>query len=140
MHVEIMEPEVAQANWHWIGPSLAPAIRQHPGATIEDARQQIMTGEMLVLRVTGGCDVIVCLTKCDGDTGMALFVNYVAGTIEGGPKEQLRKIQTFAAALEAEAKRMGCTEIQGGGRMWKPLGWEVRDRESGGYSLRKEIR
>ncbi|SDG34532.1 hypothetical protein [Pelagibacterium luteolum] len=139
MHVAIIAPDEVQVNWHWIGPLLVPAIRQHPGATLEEVRQQVMAGDMLVLRVTGGSDVIVCLTKCDGEDGMALFVNYVAGTIDGGPKEQLRKIRTFAAALEAEAKRMGCTEIQGGGRMWKPLGWTISDRESGGYSLRKVL-
>src|SRR5690606_24353924 len=119
MQVEIWEPAKVQSEWSWVGPLLLPAIRQHPGQTLEGVRAQIMDGSMLVLRVTGDADGVVCLTQVDAETGDALFVNYVAGRMDGGPKEQLRKIRTFAAGLEDQARRMGCTEIHGGGRLWK---------------------
>ena len=139
MRIEVLEPEAVRADWGRIGVLLAPAIRQHPGATISGVLKAILDGELLCLKVSDGADGIVCLSRCDGETGTALFVNYVAGSIEGGPKARYRAIKQFAEAIEAEARRLGCTEVQGGGRAWKALGWDVSDREGGGYSLRKVL-
>lgn len=139
MQVEIMEPSEVQASWHWIGPLLAPAIALDPLKDEGDVLALIESGGMQALRVSGGADGIVVIQVADEPQGRVLYLSYAAGSIEGGPKERLHKMHRFERALIAEARRMGCVEIQGGGRRWHKVlqGWEPDGGE--GISLRKAV-
>lgn len=130
-------PEMAQV--------LAPAVRRHKSGSLDLLRLKLLKGLATAFRITSGADVyaILSLGKTT-DTGKpALWVDYVAGRIEGGPKQRVLTIQRTMRVFETVARNAGAAEIRTEGRKtWlaalKSTGFELT-MIGGTMILRKEL-
>lgn len=138
MQFIIVEPSAIPANWEWMRGLLAKAIAL--GSRTEDeVRDMLINGQLHALRLVEGGDGAVVYEIAEREYGKVLFLSYIAGVLDGGPKERLRKFRQIEQAFMAVAKAAGCVEMQGGGRNWHVVleGWEPDGGE--GVSLRKAI-
>lgn len=128
-------------EWDAMRSVLAKAIDIDPNHDEAGVFDALMSGQMGAIKAFEGASGYIVMSRTQGEDGQALFVNYLGGSIEGGPKQRLGVIRAFAAAIEQQAIRMGCNEILGGGRGWHRFlpDWEATPRPSGGYSLRKAL-
>lgn len=57
------------------------------------------------------------------------WLNYVAGTIDGGPRAFIATARRIVDEIETLARAAGCTELRGGGRNWSRVfpEWERFD-------------
>lgn len=137
MRFEDIDPAAIPACWEWMRALLAPAIAQDGNETEEGVRLLLEEGVMHAVRLVEGGEGVVVYELSHKHQGPVLFLNYVAGRLEGGPKERLRKMRAVEHAFLVEARRLGCVEMRGGGRNWRRFldGWEAQE----GREIRKVI-
>jgi len=113
------------ANWEWMRALLAPAIALG-NRSEDDVREMLEIGQFHALRVSDGGDGVIVYEIADGPRGRTMFITYIAGTLDGGPKERLGKMRQMESAFATVAKAVGCVEMKGGGRNWHRVlsGWE----------------
>jgi len=126
------------ANWEWMRELLAPAIALDVRSE-DDVREMLEIGQFHALRVCDGGDGVIVYEIADGPRGLTMFIPYIAGKLDGGPKERLGKMRQMESAFSTVAKAVGCVEMKGGGRNWHRVlsGWEL----DGGpdISIRKAV-
>lgn len=68
----------------------------------------------------------VAVTTTDEES---CFINYVGGTVKGGPRAFIRLARLVVAEIEILASEQGCKELRGGGRDWSRVfpEWEHYD-------------
>lgn len=138
MHLLIVEPSAIPGNWEWMRGLLSKAIALGK-RTEDEVRDLLIAGRLHALQLTDGGSGLIVYEIGERDYGKVLFLSYVAGSLEGGPKERLRKFRQIEHAFMTVARKHGCVEMQGGGRNWNEVldGWEPDGGE--GVSLRKAI-
>jgi hypothetical protein len=138
MHLHIVEPSAIPGQWEWMRSLLAKAIALGKYSEGE-VRDYLISGRLHALQLSDGGSGLIVYEIGERDYGKVLFLSYVAGSLEGGPKERLRKFRQIEHAFITVAKQEGCVEMQGGGRNWHEVldGWEPDGGE--GISLRKAI-
>lgn len=138
MHLSIIEPSAIPDLWEWMRSLLSKPIAL--GTRTEDeVRQALIDGRLHALRLSEGGEGIIVYELAELDHGRVMFLSYIGGSLEGGPKERLRKFRQIEHAFITAARKHGCIELQGGGRNWPAVldGWEPDGGE--GISLRKAI-
>lgn len=125
-------------TWEGLREMLAPAFALWTLAE-DEIRERLDKGVMRALRLVEGGSGVVVYQVSDKPHGRVLFITYAAGRLDGGPRERIRKMREIERAFEAEARRLGCVEMQGGGRNWHRVlrGWEPDGGD--GVSLRKAL-
>lgn len=139
MHLHIVEPSAIPGNWEWMRGLLSKAIALDETKTEAEVYRLLMAEKMHAMSLTDGGNGVIVYQVCQKPQGRVLYLCYCAGSLEGGPKERLRKMRCIERYFIEEAKRIGCVEIQGGGRNWHSVltGWE---HDGGtGISLRKTL-
>jgi hypothetical protein len=112
-----MGPAEVQRCWPWLSRLLRPAVEVDGTIELEKLREQIVGGNMGLATVhapkTAGIVVIhpVMLSGV-----YCLWIPYIAGRIEGGPKHWLRTMRGIMAHFVALATKAGCDEVRIGGR------------------------
>lgn len=124
--------------WEGLRKLLAKAFALD-GLGEDEIKTRLDSGAMKAVTVSDGAEGVIVYQVSDKPHGRVLFLSFAGGRVEGGPKERLRKIRTIERAFEAEARRIGCVEMQGGGRNWHRVlrGWEPDGGD--GVSLRKVL-
>jgi hypothetical protein len=116
-------------EWPRILELIGPAIAHDKNASPDEVRDWLISGhsEAFWIGVPTHAAGIGVTTTRDG----ACFINYVAGSIIGGPRRFIRTARAIVAEIETLARQAGCTELRGGGRNWSRVfpEWEHYDPE-----------
>lgn len=127
--VPIARDRIAQ-EWPRIISLIGDAVGYDKNATPEDVFWWLATGqsEAFWIGVPEHAAGIAVTTTGDG----ICFVNYVAGTISGGPRRFIETARDIMAEIEELALEAGCTELRGGGRNWSRVfpEWERYDPDN----------
>jgi hypothetical protein len=123
--------ETIPAEWWRIGPMLASAVGHDKNASLDDVRQWLETGhsEAAWVGVYPNVAGLIVTTIGPDDGVEACWLNYVAGTIGGGPKAFILSARAVVDLIAGMAREAGCTELRGGGRNWSRVfpDWERFD-------------
>ena len=116
-------------EWERIIGLIGQAIERDPDATPAGLYRELVAGraEAFWIGVPVHATGIAVTTTTDD----ACFINYVAGTVEGGPRKFIQTARDIVAEIETLARDAGCTELRGGGRNWSRVfpEWEHYDPE-----------
>jgi len=120
---------------HWaddIEPELRRAVAVE-GKPLREVFWELASGESEAFRVvTGAVTGIVVVTLGVFDGVMCCWLNYVAGSIDGGPRQFISAAREIATEIETLARKAGCIELRGGGRNWSRVfpEWEHFDPDN----------
>lgn len=112
------DPARIEREWPVIAEILAPAVRNEPRQTMEGLHKRLASGADRLLHISGPGDALMVIEVTDG---LACWVKYLAGHIEGGPKARVEIIRAAIEHIEAVARNAGCTEIKLCGRDWSAI-------------------
>lgn len=119
------------AEWWRISLLLGPAIDVDPGASREAVKGWLLSGqsEAFWVGVQDNATGIGVTTIGPIDGTEVCWVNYIAGTVTGGPKAFVRTAHAIMDQIEILARQAGCAELRGGGRNWSRVfpEWERFD-------------
>jgi hypothetical protein len=113
-----VDPARIEREWPVIAEILAPAVREDPRQTIEGLHKRLASGSDRLLHISGSGDALMVIEVTDG---LACWVKYLAGQIEGGPRARVATIRAAVEHIEAVARNAGCTEIKLCGRDWSAI-------------------
>src|SRR5690606_1092610 len=107
-------------EWPRIVALLDKAIAHDDGATPKDVYQWLVSGRSEAFWVGAAVNAsgIVVTTTGPIDGVGVCWLNYVGGTVTGGPKAFIRAARAIVDQIEVLARDAGCTELRGGGRNW----------------------
>lgn len=126
-----------EREWPVIAEILAPAVREDPRQTMEGLHKRLASGADSLLRISGPGDALMVIEVTNG---LACWVKYLAGHIDGGPKARVAIIRAAIAHIEAVARGAGCTEIKLCGReTWARIMPDYEPFEGHRNGLRKGL-
>lgn len=126
-----------EREWPVIAEILAPAVREDPRQTMEGLHKRLASGADSLLRISGPGDALMVVEVTNG---LACWVKYLAGHIDGGPKARVAIIRAAVAHIEAVARKAGCTEIKLCGReTWARIMPDYEPFEGHRNGLRKGL-
>ncbi len=136
MKVTTMPTEAIPELWGWLSDVLGKPIAMDDWFGPDEVLAHLKAGHLRALLFEGEARGVVVFAVGERDGRKVFFVPYLAGEIEGGPKRRLKIMRAVERAFCAEAVRLGCSEIRGGGRAWDRLlpGWERAE-----FGLRKVL-
>lgn len=115
-----MGPAEVQRCWPWLSRLLEPAFAVDDRADPETVRQMLVGGEMglATIHLPNAAGVVV-LHPGTFDGRYGLWLPYMVGRIEGGPKLWLRTMRAIMDHFVARARASGCTIVRIGGRNYR---------------------
>lgn len=139
-----MEPDRIAAEWHRIGPLLAPAIAHDGKRDEEHAFTDLMTGtlEAFDVEIIGGRGVVVTSTGLTVTTNQrCCWIVYIGGSISGSRRQWLGRVRMGMRYFEHLARQDGCVEMRVEGRDWSRVltDYEPLDDVPGINELRKVL-
>lgn len=131
-----VEPARIEREWPAIAEILAPAVRGDPRQSMEGLHRRLASGADRLLHITGPGSALMVIEVTDG---LACWVKYLAGRIDGGPKVRVAVIREAVAHIETVAREAGCTEINLCGRDWSAILPDYEALEGHRNGLRKGL-
>lgn len=118
--IDRLSPDRIAAEWHRIGPLLAPAIAHDDKRTVEHAFADLITGKLVAfdVEVVGAHGVVVTETALAVNGQRCCWVVYIGGRISGDRRQWLGRTRMLMRYFEQLAKQDGCTEMRVEGRNW----------------------
>jgi hypothetical protein len=118
--------------WEEIKPLLRKAIGHDEAVDEADVYGRLVSGQSEAFWLKGDTVngiAVISLGPIDGVE--VCWLNYVAGTIYGGPKAFIEAARWIVEHISILASDAGCTELRGGGRDWSRVfpEWEHYDPE-----------
>lgn len=111
-----------QAEWHWLGPLLAPAVAHDANRSLADVYRLLVEGRLeaavLCLPETA---VVVVSELCEIDGVRVCWLSYLVGKTRLGPKASIAMARETMKSFEALARKAGAEEIRIGGRDWSSV-------------------
>lgn len=123
-------------EWPVFAQTLAPAVRQDPGQTLEGLHRRLESGADVLLEITGPG---YCLLGLEVTSDLVCWTKYLAGHINGGPKARAEIIRSAVSHIENVAKAAGCTEHRICGRDWSRVLPSYSPFEGFRNGLKKEL-
>jgi hypothetical protein len=118
--------------WEDIYRLLAKAIGHDKSATGPEVYGWLVSGRSEASWVeTHAAKGVIVTTMAPIDGVPVCWLNYIGGTIEGGPRAFLAETRRIVSHIEDLAAQAGCLELRGGGRDWSRVfpDWERFDPE-----------
>lgn len=118
MQFQHVEPDRLERDWPIIAAILAPALRQDPTQTLEGLRKRLADGAEQLLHISGLGHALMVI---EVTSELVCWVKYLAGQIEGSPRQRLTIMRYAVSSLEQKAREAGCTEMRLCGRDWSKI-------------------
>lgn len=124
MQVTLLDKDRIAAEWPVIAEILAPALAVDPnGTTLEQLRADLDSGAFFIVGgetkgATGYLAFQLFEEKAGDESELCCFASYLAGRVEGGPRQMIRTMRWLMAEFEASCRSAGVTQIYIGGRDW----------------------
>lgn len=136
MQFTYMPPSQIDRIWPAIADILAPAVRQDATDTIEGLHKRLHEGADWLFEISGPGYALMVFEKPDGTV---FWTKYLAGKIEGGPKERVSIIRQAVDHIEKVAREAGCKEHRLCGRDWARVLPNYKPFEGERNGLRKGL-
>lgn len=113
-------------EWERIVGLIDEAIAHDKNATPRDVYAWLIGGQSEAFWVERSDAKGIAVTTTYDE---ACFINYIVGSVRGGPRAFIRTARAIVAEMEDLARSVGCTELRGGGRNWSRVfpEWEHFD-------------
>lgn len=111
--------EAIPAQWDALSRLLEPAVRQDPKSTLQSVFDGLLSRRFIcfeVRRKSARGALIAEIFEEDGK--LCCWACFIAGKVDGGPRQFLRTMREIMAGLEFHVKQAGCAEMRIGGRDW----------------------
>lgn len=139
IQIQRVPPDRVEAAWAaWAGALLKPAIERDTEA--KDVKALLVSGqyELAAVSAPEGYGAVVS-ELCTIDGVQCLWLNYIAGSSDVGPRGFIRAVRKIMAEYEKLARNAGCEEIRIGGRDWSRIFPEFERFDDKPNRLRKRL-
>jgi len=105
--------------WPVIAEILAPAVRVHAGAKMQDVYDRLMSGHFHLLECAGeeGQGLLVIHVFAEGDL-TSCYASYIAGKA-ASPRKLIPAMRSIMTQFETHCRDAGVHQIYIGGRDWR---------------------
>lgn len=111
--------EQVPREWPRISAMLDKAIAHDDNATPRDVYAWLTSGLSEAFWINSPAATGIAVTTIAPIGGVKVcWLNYVAGTVKGGPRAFIAAVRAIVAQIEVLARKQGCAELRGGGRDW----------------------
>lgn len=116
MHATVLTKDRIEADWPDIAVKLEPAVRVHPGATMQGVYDRLMSGEFHMIVGNGPAEGLVLVFHVfpEGER-VSCFACYLAGQVKG---RLVPTIRMLMADFETHCRGAGVHQLYIGGRNW----------------------
>jgi hypothetical protein len=132
--------EAIPDHWERLGSLLAPAVRVDPTITLKGVYDALCAGTSLCFEVTlPNAEGVFVFVIFEDDGRVVCWSSYIAGKVQGGPRQWLRTMREIMSGFEVLIKRAGCVENRIGGRDWSRVFTDYRMHDPATFEMRKEL-
>lgn len=138
MQFVLVEPERIAAQWPDLSKILEPAVRVHPGATMQGVYDRLMAGDFHMIEGAGPAEGLVMVFRVfpEGER-VSCFASYLAGRVKSGPL--LKTMRQLMADFETHCRGAGVHQIYIGGRNWSRVFPDYQPVDDVNNRLRKVL-
>jgi hypothetical protein len=113
-----VEPSRIEAHWPVIAEILAPAVRVHAGAKMQDVFDRLMSGHFHLLECSGeeGSGLLVIHVFAEGEL-VSCYASYIAGQTSNR-RRLIPTMRSIMTQFETHCRAAGVHQIYIGGRDW----------------------
>ncbi len=130
MFIPIAKERIPE-EWDRIRPLIEPSMVYDQNTTPDEVRGWLETGrsEAFWIAIYPNAKGIGVTTIIEAGEEKVCFIEYVGGTVSGGPRLFVKTAKIIVHDIEDLARQAGCTELRGGGRNWARIfpDWERFD-------------
>ena len=120
MRFALVEGPEVEREWPRLAAILASALAHDPaGVSLTEIKERIAGGTASVVVADGdGVSGALVYQLFEEDGELCCFASYLAGKVEGGPRQMIATMRRLMGAFEEASRAAGVTQVFIGGRDW----------------------
>lgn len=119
MQVILLDKARIADEWPVIAATLGPSLAYGPKMTLRQLRRQVDSGAFWIVGgETEGAKGYLAFHLFEEEGETCCFASYLAGSIDGGPKQMIRTMRRLMEAFEASCRAADVKQVFIGGRDW----------------------